>query len=132
MTYTKTNWQTGDVITAEKLNKLENGVEDASGGGSGGIMLIGVTIDEERSCLVLNKTYKEIKDAMSSGIVPIIAMNPVDNPTWHRYYYEPIYSYYESTYNDGVTQDSITIRTYEWTMTTNGGEDEYPEYYYGD
>ena len=31
MAYTPTNWQTGDTITAEKLNKLENGV--ASGGG---------------------------------------------------------------------------------------------------
>lgn len=27
MTYTPTNWQTGDVVTADKLNKLENGVE---------------------------------------------------------------------------------------------------------
>ena len=31
MSYTPTNWQTGDVITAEKLNKLENGVSSASG-----------------------------------------------------------------------------------------------------
>ena len=31
MGYTKTNWQTGDIITAEKLNKLENGVVNASG-----------------------------------------------------------------------------------------------------
>lgn len=28
MSYTPTNWQTGDVITAEKLNKLEGGVVD--------------------------------------------------------------------------------------------------------
>jgi len=27
MAYTPTNWQTGDTITAEKLNKIENGVE---------------------------------------------------------------------------------------------------------
>ena len=26
MSYTPTNWQTGDIITAERLNKLENGV----------------------------------------------------------------------------------------------------------
>lgn len=31
MSYTPTVWNTGDTITAEKLNKLENGV--ASGGG---------------------------------------------------------------------------------------------------
>lgn len=29
MSYTPTAWQTGDVVTAEKLNKLEEGVADA-------------------------------------------------------------------------------------------------------
>jgi len=28
MSYTPTEWQTGDIVTANKLNKLENGVED--------------------------------------------------------------------------------------------------------
>ena len=28
MDYTKTTWKTGDVITAEKMNNLEDGVED--------------------------------------------------------------------------------------------------------
>jgi hypothetical protein len=32
MSYTPTTWQTGDTITAEKLNKLENGVANAGGG----------------------------------------------------------------------------------------------------
>lgn len=27
MSYTETTWQKGDVITAEKLNKLENAIE---------------------------------------------------------------------------------------------------------
>lgn len=31
MTYTPTEWQNGDVITAEKLNKLEEGVKDSAG-----------------------------------------------------------------------------------------------------
>ena len=35
MSYTPTNWQCGDTITAEKLNKLENGLaECCSGGGT--------------------------------------------------------------------------------------------------
>lgn len=33
MSYTPTNWKTGDVVTSSKLNKLENGVADAGGGG---------------------------------------------------------------------------------------------------
>ena len=32
MSYTKTTWTRGDTITAEKLNKIENGIEAASSG----------------------------------------------------------------------------------------------------
>ena len=30
MSYTKTTWQNGDTITAEKLNHIEDGVENLS------------------------------------------------------------------------------------------------------
>ena len=30
MSYTPTNWQTGDVVTAEKLNKMESGIAESS------------------------------------------------------------------------------------------------------
>ena len=29
MSYTKTNWQNGDIITAEKMNNIENGIDIA-------------------------------------------------------------------------------------------------------
>ena len=35
MAYTPTEWQTGDVITAEKLNKLEQGVQNEQIGPQG-------------------------------------------------------------------------------------------------
>ena len=34
MAYTPTTWNNGDIITAEKLNKIENGVAQAGGGWS--------------------------------------------------------------------------------------------------
>lgn len=34
MRYTPTEWKTGDVVTSAKLNKLEQGVADAGGGGA--------------------------------------------------------------------------------------------------
>lgn len=37
MAYTPTNWETGDLITAEKMNNLEQGVEAASGSGTPGV-----------------------------------------------------------------------------------------------
>ena len=33
MSYTPTEWKSGDVVTSAKLNKLEQGVADATGGG---------------------------------------------------------------------------------------------------
>lgn len=36
MSYTPTEWKSGDVITSENLNKLEQGVAAAGGGGGGG------------------------------------------------------------------------------------------------
>ena len=32
MAYNKTNWKSGDVVTSEKLNKMENGIVDAGKG----------------------------------------------------------------------------------------------------
>ena len=37
MAYTPTTWKDGDVITAAKMNKLEQGVKDAGGGVSSGV-----------------------------------------------------------------------------------------------
>ena len=35
MSYIKTTWQDGDVITTEKLNKIEDGIENATSGSGG-------------------------------------------------------------------------------------------------
>lgn len=55
MSYTKTNWQTGDTITAEKLNHAEQGIYDNST--SGGVLVVH-DVDE-----TLDKTWQEIHDA---------------------------------------------------------------------
>lgn len=67
MSYTPTNWQTGDIITAEKLNKLENGVIDSSGSGeNSNIFSIHYTIDGTRAT-TSDKTYAEIQTAVAVG-----------------------------------------------------------------
>ena len=56
MSYTKTTWQNGDVITAEKLNKLENGVA----------VMIAETVDGNTH--TLNKTWAEISNMVGAGL----------------------------------------------------------------
>lgn len=71
MSYTPTTWQTGDIVTSEKLNKLENGVANAGGGGA----LI-VYVDNTGT---LDKTWQEIYDAFVSGAVVLILAGQEEN-----------------------------------------------------
>lgn len=59
--YTKQTWKTGDVITEEKLNHMEEGIA------SGGVFVVGGTYDESTTTTTLDKTYKEIVDAFNAG-----------------------------------------------------------------
>lgn len=62
MAYEKHTWENGEVITAEKLNHLEGGVE----ANSEEIFWVtfGGTLPASPTC---DKTYQEIADAMAAG-----------------------------------------------------------------
>lgn len=64
MTYNKTTWVDGDVITAEKLNNIESGIE-ASGGNQP--LIVNITMDESYNYSA-DKTYVEIKEAIDNGL----------------------------------------------------------------
>lgn len=67
MAYTPTNWQTGDVITAEKLNKAEQGIDAAYP------YIVGIAgYDEETSDMILDKTWSEVNTAMRAGRIVFI------------------------------------------------------------
>lgn len=64
MAYEPTVWKTGDVVTSEKLNKIEN--ELANGGG--GTYFVLMTEDDN----TVDKTAGEIWDAMRSNCVKFV------------------------------------------------------------
>ena len=65
MSYTKTSWKNGDIITAEKLNKMEDGIEGAYGSCVEIVHSDGYYLD---------KTWNELNQAQLSGrIVMIVA-----------------------------------------------------------
>ena len=71
MAYTPTEWKTGDIITAEKLNKAEQGIKDAhdaadisSGGGSNIFYIYALGDADEGVITGLSKTYQEIYEAV--------------------------------------------------------------------
>lgn len=59
MSYTKQTWNTGDVITAQKLNHMEDGIANC------GLFVVTITNDDGNySC---DKTNEEIYNAWLSG-----------------------------------------------------------------
>lgn len=70
MSYTPTEWKTGDVVTSAKLNKLEQGVANAGGGIDALVVTFTATVDDatgEISSISSNKTASEIYSAVESG-----------------------------------------------------------------
>lgn len=63
MSYTRTNWVTGDVVTAEKLNNIETRID------TGTTMIIHVAEDPQTLLPTLDATWQEIYDAVSSGVL---------------------------------------------------------------
>lgn len=62
MSYTPTNWQTGDTVTAEKLNNMEQGIEAAND-----VFVVTLTPTAEDFSGVMDKTCAEITAAYEAG-----------------------------------------------------------------
>lgn len=62
MSYTPTVWQTGDTITAEKLNKMEGGIENANTP-----LVVTCTPDSPDFSGTMDKTVAEIDTAYNAG-----------------------------------------------------------------
>ena len=58
MAYTKNTWTDGDIVTSEKLNHMEDGIANA------GSLVVGIAWDETLQTSILDKTWREIYDAL--------------------------------------------------------------------
>ena len=64
MAYQKQNWQTGETITAQKLNHIEDGISNNTGGGSSdNVLTVEAYFDSSDNRFKLNKTYRQIEEA---------------------------------------------------------------------
>lgn len=66
MSYEKHTWETGEVITAEKLNNIEDGIGE---GKSSDIFIVKFT--KNGNTYTADKTYNEVNNAVNNG-VPVI------------------------------------------------------------
>lgn len=121
MSYNKTTWETGDIITAAKLNNMENGIAAAGAGG----MIVEATI--EGSVLTLGNTWQEINDALEAGqdvrfittgggVVSVFIVVST-NSTGH-------YVYAISVNNDTAAPITLSASSADGYPTTGGGGGE--------
>jgi len=68
MSYTKTTWRDGDVISADRLNNMEDGIANAA-------PMVIVNRTENDGVVVLDKTWQEIYNAINNKIPVYICYN---------------------------------------------------------
>ena len=65
--YTKTVWSDGDIITAEIMNKIDNGMAEA-GGGSGGSLVVPIEIDfSDPDNITVVTSFEDVLAAVQAG-----------------------------------------------------------------
>lgn len=97
MTYTKNTWANGDVITAAKLNNIENGIAAA-----GGSLVVHMDVNN-----TLDKTWQEIHDALASGARVVTPLTwyegDADYDGWSATHVEQVFFYMTTEFFDGET-----------------------------
>lgn len=78
MTYIPTNWQTGDIITAEKLNKAEQGIAAAT------TIVCQVEFSEDHSSATIDTAYSVIKADFLAGKNIIFQAIDTDNGEYNN------------------------------------------------
>lgn len=101
MAYTPLNWQSGDIVTAEKLNQMK-----------GGVLII--TPVEEGGVISLGYSYNDIMAMLGDNIFPMLRGSQGDAYSFDRMQgyeiYEGTYSVYFSNI-DFVAESATDILT---------------------
>lgn len=83
MGYVKNTWQSGDVVTAAKLNHIEAGI--------GASTFVITLTTEDTYTYTADKTWKEVRDAVAGGVLPIVKFYQED-VTEKDYYIGTVYA----------------------------------------
>lgn len=68
MAYTPKEWECGEVVTAEALNHIEQGILGASSSGASSLVIKAASIEKGDTAYVYtDKTFNEVADAMRNG-----------------------------------------------------------------
>lgn len=71
MSYIPTEWETGDIVTADKLNKIEAGIAQGNG------IVPGVT-DPGTDETTIGRSFDELTDMVVNGTLPFLVVESND------------------------------------------------------
>ena len=112
MAYTPTEWENGDIITAAKLNKAEQGIADASSI----VTFIGETVESD--VFTLEKTWKELKDMQDAGRLLVVNHSAGEGYPAETSIINPVY------YQEGLGYVAV-VGFNNYVAAT---QDDYPQY----
>lgn len=120
MAYVRHYWECNEVVTADQLNNLEQGVEEAlecCGGGQTEPPFMLINAEAEGTVTTLDATWQDIYDAMSAG-TPCFVSASAENDS-------SMLMVSRAYIDNGVY--TVTIGGTNYTATTAG---DYPSYTY--
>ena len=104
MSYTKTTWQNGDIITAQKLNNIEEGVKTSSENSSIFIIEVEQNYNSDLGSydLISNTTFNDMLEAKNNG--KLLVLNLLNMPKEYGdqfdvYVFHSYYDYGSSSEN---------------------------------
>lgn len=120
MSYTPTQWQTGDTITAEKLNNMERGIENANEP-----FIVTLTPTAGDFSGTMDKTVGEIYEAWTAGEKIIFKLDISGITSPGDYYYVECAAQYTSngfdypSFNAFVVNNDNNMLVFVGTVATN-------------
>ena len=117
MSYEKTEWKTGDVVTAQKLNKIETGIFEGGSGGDGSVEII--NIDTTISPKTCDKTYAEILSLIENNKTIIARVKIKVYDTSDDYYYTETYDI-PFVHKESSSNKLIFIKTISFNSQSSG------------
>lgn len=115
MSYIPTNWVTGDIITAEKLNKAEDGIASANSA-----LIVNISWNEATG--TFDTKYKDIFAAFTAGI-PVIVRSLQE--TYSDEYFNIAYL------KEDLHDPKFSVYLTNSTSYDAATEEDYPSAYFG-